>query len=161
MPGLRFGLGIDVHPLVRGRPLVLGGVPVPADLGLAGHSDADVLAHALMDALLGAAALGDIGRYFPSGEPEYAGADSMELLRKVLDLLRERGFSPRQVDCTLLAERPVLAPYYAPIRESLARALSLPLDRVSVKATTTERLGFIGRAEGMAALVLAVVEGPE
>ena len=158
---LRFGLGVDVHPLAPDRPLILGGVRIPCPWGLAGHSDADVLVHALMDALLGAAGLGDIGQYFPSGDPAYAGADSLELLGRILRLLSERGFSPRQADCTLLAERPALAPYYPAIRENLARALALPLDRVSVKATTTEKLGFIGRGEGLAALVLAVVEGPD
>ncbi|MGB9887661.1 MAG: 2-C-methyl-D-erythritol 2,4-cyclodiphosphate synthase [Moorellales bacterium] len=158
---LRFGLGVDVHPFALKRPLVLGGVKIPSSQGLAGHSDADVLVHALMDALLGAAGLGDIGQHFPSSDPAYAGADSLELLERILGLLADRGFFPRQVDCTLLAERPALAPYYQKIREKLAGALGLSPDRVSVKATTTEKLGFIGREEGLAALVLAVIEGPD
>lgn len=154
---MRFGLGVDVHPFTPNRPLVLAGVTIPADLGLAGHSDADVLTHAVMDALLGAAALGDIGQYFPSDDPAYAGANSIELLGQVLLLLSEQGLRPVQVDCTLLAEKPKLAPYYGRMRENLAGALGLPLDLVSVKATTTERLGFLGRGEGIAALALAVI----
>lgn len=154
---MRIGLGIDVHPLVAGRPLILGGVRIAADVGLAGHSDADVLTHAVMDALLGAAALGDIGQYFPSGDPRYAGADSLNLLERVLSLLEEHGFRPVQLDCTLLAEKPALAPYYHAMRQNLARVLHLPPEAVAIKATTTEGLGFLGRGEGLAAVALAVI----
>lgn len=156
-PWVRFGLGVDVHPLAAERPLVLAGVTIPAAFGLAGHSDADVLTHAVMDALLGAVALGDIGQYFPSDDPAYAGANSLELLARVLGLLEQQGWQPAQVDATLLAEKPKLAPYFRSMREKLADALGLPPERVSIKATTTERLGFLGRGEGMAALAIAVV----
>lgn len=155
---LLFGLGVDVHPLVKGRPLILGGVHIDSELGLDGHSDADVLTHAVMDALLGAAALGDIGQHFPSNDPAYAGADSIVLLAKVLESLKARGCRPVQVDCTLLAQRPALAVHYDAMRSRLAQAMEVAPGRVSVKATTTERLGFLGRSEGIAAIALGVVE---
>lgn len=158
---IRFGLGIDVHPFAEGRRLILAGTELPSEVGLAGHSDADVLSHAVMDALLGAAGLGDIGQLFPDTDPAYAGANSLELLRKVGEMVRQRGFVPLQVDCTILAQKPRLAPYYSVMRNNLAEALGLSPDVVSVKATTTEGLGFLGRAEGMAAVALAVIAKSE
>ena len=153
----RIGLGYDVHRLTEGRPLVLGGVTIPYERGLLGHSDADVLLHALMDALLGAAALGDIGRLFPDSDERYRGADSRVLLREVADLLERSGFSVGNVDVTLIAQRPKIAPYVPRMRENIAADLKLPLEAVSVKATTEERLGFTGTGEGMAAHATALV----
>ena len=147
----RIGLGYDVHRLTAGRPLVLGGVTIPFERGLLGHSDADVLLHALMDALLGAAALGDIGRLFPDSDERYRGADSRVLLREVADLLERSGFSVGNVDVTLIAQRPKIAPYVPRMRENIAADLKLPLEAVSVKATTEAGLGFTGSGEGMAA----------
>jgi 2-C-methyl-D-erythritol 2,4-cyclodiphosphate synthase len=158
---IRFGLGIDVHPFAEGRRLILAGTELPSEVGLVGHSDADVLSHAVMDALLGAAGLGDIGQLFPDTDPAYAGANSLELLRKVGEMVRQRGFVPLQVDCTILAQKPRLTPYYSVMRDNLAEALGLSPDVVSVKATTTEGLGFLGRAEGMAAVALAVIAKSE
>ncbi len=155
---MRVGTGFDVHRLVGGRKLILGGVEVPFDRGLLGHSDADVLTHAVMDALLGAAALGDIGKLFPDSDPAYEGADSTALLRTVGERLRAAGFTPGNVDATLICQRPKLMPHIPAMRENLAAALDLPLDRVSVKATTTERLGFTGREEGIAAEAVCTVE---
>ena len=151
----RIGLGYDVHRLTEGRPLVLGGVTIPFERGLLGHSDADVLLHALMDALLGAAALGDIGRLFPDSDERYRGADSRVLLREVADLLERSGFSVGNVDVTLIAQRPKIAPYVPRMRENIAADLKLPLEAVSVKATTEEGLGFTGSGEGMAAQAAA------
>lgn len=151
------GLGYDVHRLARSRRLVLGGVEIPHEFGLEGHSDADVLVHALMDALLGAAGLRDIGHYFPPDDPQYAGADSLELLRRVAALLRAEGFEPVNCDLTLLAERPKIRPYVEAMRERIAGALGIPPRRVGIKATTNERLGFVGREEGMAALAVALI----
>ena len=152
------GIGYDSHRLERGRRLVLGGVEIPGELGLAGHSDADVLAHAIIDALLGAAGLGDIGEHFPDDDERWRDADSMQLLAAVLELLKEHGVRPVNVDCTLVIERPRLAPHRPAIRESLAAGLGLPLERVSVKATTGEGMGFVGRGEGAAALAIATVD---
>ena len=148
---LRIGHGYDVHRLVEGRRLILGGVEVPHTLGLLGHSDADVLTHAVMDALLGAAGLGDIGRHFPDTDPAYAGADSLKLLDHVVELLGARGWQVGNVDATILAQRPKLAPYLEQMRENLAAALGISAEDVSVKATTEEKLGFTGSGEGIAA----------
>ncbi|MBC7107114.1 MAG: 2-C-methyl-D-erythritol 2,4-cyclodiphosphate synthase [Firmicutes bacterium] len=148
---LRVGIGYDVHRLVAGRPLVLGGVTIPHPLGLSGHSDADVLVHAVMDALLGAAGLGDIGRLFPDTDPAYRGASSLELLRRVRHLLTQRGWQVVNVDAVVVAQEPRLAPYVPLMEDAMARALELEGGRVHVKATTTEGLGFSGRREGMAA----------
>ena len=153
----RIGQGYDVHRLVEGRALMLGGVAVPYDRGLLGHSDADVLLHALMDALLGAAALGDIGHLFPDTDPRYAGADSRALLREVAAVLARNGFAVGNVDATLVAQRPRIAPYVPRMRENIAADLGLPLDAVSVKATTEEGLGFTGSGEAMAAHAVALV----
>ena len=148
---MRIGHGYDVHRLVEGRALVLGGVTVPYEKGLLGHSDADVLTHAVMDALLGAAALGDIGGHFPDSDPRYEGADSLALLREVCRILREAGFEPGNVDATIVAQAPKLAPHIPAMRENLAAALGIPAEDVSVKATTEEKLGFTGSGEGIAA----------
>lgn len=156
---LRIGHGYDVHRLVGGRPLVLGGVRVPFDRGLLGHSDADVLAHALMDAILGALREGDIGGLFPDDDPTYAGADSMSLLSRVCGLARERGFEVVDCDCTVVAQAPKIAPYREAMRFAMARAMGVGVDRVGVKATTTERLGFVGREEGIAAWAVAILDG--
>ena len=142
---MRIGHGYDVHRLVEGRRLILGGVEVPFDKGLLGHSDADVLTHAVMDALLGACALGDIGHLFPDSDPAYAGADSLRLLDEVVSRLRQRGYRVGNVDATVLAQAPKLAPYLEQMRRNLARRLQVPMDAVSVKATTEEGLGFTGR----------------
>ena len=159
MTKLRVGHGYDVHRLVAGRALILGGVTVPFDRGLLGHSDADVLTHAVMDALLGAAALGDIGKLFPDSDAAYAGADSIALLRRVTALLREHGWQVGNVDATVVAQTPKLAPYVPEMRRRLAEAMGLDMDCVSVKATTEERLGFTGSGEGMAAHAVALIEG--
>lgn len=159
MTKLRVGHGYDVHRLVEGRALILGGVTVPFDRGLLGHSDADVLTHAVMDALLGAAALGDIGKLFPDSDAAYAGADSIALLRRVTALLREHGWQVGNVDATVVAQAPKLAPYIPEMRRRLAEAMGLDVDCVSVKATTEERLGFTGSGEGMAAHAVALIEG--
>lgn len=158
MTKLRVGHGYDVHRLVEGRALILGGVTVPFNRGLLGHSDADVLTHAVMDALLGAAALGDIGQLFPDSDAAYAGADSMLLLRRVTALLREHGWQVGNVDATVVAQAPKLAPYIPDMRRRLAEAMGLDVDCVSVKATTEERLGFTGSGEGMAAHAVALIE---
>lgn len=158
MTKLRVGHGYDVHRLVEGRALILGGVTVPFDRGLLGHSDADVLTHAVMDALLGAAALGDIGKLFPDSDAAYAGADSIALLERVTALLRERGWQVGNVDATVVAQAPKLAPYIPEMRRRLAEAMGLDVDCVSVKATTEERLGFTGSGGGMAAHAVALIE---
>ena len=148
---MRVGHGYDVHRLVEGRKLILGGVEVPHTLGLLGHSDADVLTHAVMDALLGAAALGDIGRHFPDTDPAYAGADSLKLLDYVVELLEEKGYQVGNVDATILAQRPKLAPYIESMRGNLAAHMKVEPGQVNVKATTEEKLGFTGAEEGIAA----------
>jgi len=155
---VRTGLGIDSHAFAPGRALILGGVDIPHEQGLAGHSDADVLTHAVIDALLGAAALGDIGQHFPDTDQRFKDADSMQLLRTVVAHLGERGFTLGNVDATVVIERPKLAPYRDAICAALAAALGLPADAVNVKATTGEGLGFIGRGEGAAAIATATIE---
>ena len=155
---MRIGHGYDVHRVVEGRPLILGGVTIPWEKGLLGHSDADVLTHALMDALLGAAALGDIGSHFPDTDPAYAGADSIALLRHVMGLLRERGYRVNNVDVTVLAQAPKLKSHIPAMRERLAAAMEVELDAVNVKATTEEKLGFTGSGEGMAAHAVCLIE---
>lgn len=154
---IRTGIGVDSHPLQAGRALILGGIDIPHEEGLAGHSDADVLAHAIIDALLGAAGLGDIGQHFPDTDERFAGADSMELMRTVVVFLEQNGFAIQHVDTTVILERPRLAPYRDAMRESLAGALAVPLANVNVKATTGEGLGFVGRGEGAAALAVATL----
>jgi 2-C-methyl-D-erythritol 2,4-cyclodiphosphate synthase len=151
------GIGWDSHRLVEGRPLILGGVTIPHERGLAGYSDADVLAHAVMDALLGAAALGDIGQRFPDTDARYEGADSIALLRTVVSALADRGLRIAHVDATVLMERPKLSPHREAIRASLAGALAIAPDRVNVKASSGEGMGFVGRGEGVAALAVATV----
>ena len=155
---MRIGHGYDVHRLVEGRKLILGGVEIPFEKGLLGHSDADVLAHAVMDALLGAAALGDIGKLFPDSDPAYAGADSLVLLRRVAEVLAEHGYGIGNVDATVLAQRPKLAPHIPEMRERLAAAMGIGPGQVSVKATTEEGLGFTGTGEGIAAHAVALIE---
>ena len=155
---LRIGHGFDVHAFAEGRRLVLGGVEVPCERGLDGHSDADVLAHALMDAVLGALRAGDIGGLFPDNDPAYEGADSLVLMRRVADLARERGCRILDVDCTVAAHAPKLAPFRDEMRARMADALGVPVDAVGVKATTTERLGFVGREEGIAAWAVALLD---
>ena len=156
--GMRIGHGYDVHRLAEGRKLILGGVDIPWERGLLGHSDADVLTHAVMDALLGAAGLGDIGKHFPDTDAAYAGADSLELLARVTALMGEKGFSVGNVDATILAQRPRLAPYIPQMRDNLARVMGVGLEYVNVKATTEEGLGFTGSGEGMAAHAVALIE---
>jgi 2-C-methyl-D-erythritol 2,4-cyclodiphosphate synthase len=151
------GIGWDSHRLEAGRRLVLGGVTIPHERGLAGHSDADVLTHAVIDALLGAAALGDIGQHFPDTDERFAGADSMALLREVVGLVTVRGLAVAHVDTTVVMERPRLAPHRDEIRESLAAALAVAPDQVNVKASTGEGMGFVGRGEGVAALAVATL----
>lgn len=155
---MRIGHGYDVHKLVENRKLILGGVDIPYDKGLLGHSDADVLAHALMDALLGAAALGDIGGMFPDNDDAYLGADSIELLKKVIALLREHGYVLVNADCTIIAQSPKLKPYIDDMRSTLAEAMGAELDSVSVKATTEEHLGFTGEGLGIAAHAVVLID---
>lgn len=153
----RTGIGFDTHRLVEGRKLILGGIEIPHPVGLLGHSDADVLTHALMDALLGAIADGDIGQHFPDTDPRWEGADSIELLRAVVARLRSKGWQVVNVDITVLAERPKLKPYIPAMRERLAEPLGIEVESVSVKATTVEGLGAIGRREGISAMAVAMV----
>ncbi len=155
---LRIGHGYDVHQFAEGRRCILGGVDVPSERGLLGHSDADVLAHAVADAVLGATRLGDIGKLFPDDDPAYEGADSLVLLARVAELARSHGFEIVDVDSTVAAQVPKLAPYREQMRENLARALGVSIDNVGVKATTTERLGFVGREEGIAAWAVALLK---
>ena len=155
---MRIGHGYDVHRLVSGRALILGGVTIPYEKGLDGHSDADVLVHAVMDALLGAAALGDIGKLFPDNDDAYLGADSVELLKKVRNVLQEHGWKPGNLDATVIAQRPKLAPYIDTMRKRIADALETDAENVSVKATTEERLGFTGSGEGIAAHAVCLIE---
>lgn len=154
----RVGFGFDLHPLVAGRPLVLGGVSVPFEMGLAGHSDADVLSHAIAEALLGALALGDLGRHFPDNDPRYRGISSLILLREVLGLVSARGGRPVNVDATVLAEAPRLAPHLDEMAKRLADTLGIDIDRISVKAKSPEGLGLLGRREGIAAMAVVSVE---
>lgn len=148
---MRIGHGYDVHRLVPGRKLILGGVEIPHALGLLGHSDADVVTHALMDALLGAAALGDIGQHFPDKDPSYAGISSLVLLGKVMDLLHQAGWRVENADMTILAQQPKLMPHIPQMRQNLSRAMGVPVSAISVKATTEEGLGFTGQEQGIAA----------
>ncbi len=154
----RIGTGYDVHKLVEGRKLILGGVEIPYEKGLLGHSDADVLAHAVMDALLGAAAMGDIGLHFPDTDPQYKGADSMALLRHVGGLLTNAGYVINNVDATVIAQAPKLRPYIDQMRSNIAVNLHIPEDRVNVKATTEEHLGFTGRGEGISTQAAASID---
>ena len=154
----RSGIGIDVHPLVEGRSLILGGVPIPFHQGLLGHSDGDVLTHAVIDSLLGGAGLGDIGTHFPSNEPRYQGIASGALLARTLELMADRGWRVTYVDATILAERPALSPFIGQIRDKLAASLNVRPALVNIKAKTTDGLGFLGRGEGVAALAVATVE---
>ena len=155
---MRIGHGYDVHRLVEGRDLILGGVSIPHTLGLLGHSDADVLTHAVMDALLGAAALGDIGRHFPDTDPAYEGADSLSLLNEVMGKLAQKGYTVVNVDATILAQKPKLAPYIEAMRDNLACCMGISMDQVNVKATTEEKLGFTGAEEGIAAHCVCLIE---
>ena len=155
---MRIGHGYDVHRLVEGRKLILGGVEISYDKGLLGHSDADVLTHALMDALLGAAALPDIGRLFPDNDPSFEGADSIELLKKVMEKLRSEGYALVNADCTVLAQRPKLAPHIPQMREIIASAIAVPVADVNIKATTEEGLGFTGEGLGIAAHAVVLIE---
>lgn len=154
---IRIGNGFDVHRLVEGRRLVICGVEIPYELGLLGHSDADVALHALSDALLGAAAMHDIGYHFPDTDPEYAGADSRRLLRRVAEIIAEKGFKPGNVDVTIIAQRPKMLRHIEQMRRNIADDLDIDIDCVSVKATTTEKLGFTGRGEGIAAQATALI----
>lgn len=154
----RVGTGYDVHAFAAGRRLVLGGIEVPFERGLSGWSDADVLTHAIMDALLGAAALGDIGRHFPPGDPQYKGVSSLKLLEKVKAMLDENGWQVSNIDATIIAERPRLSEHINQMREKLRQTLGLGIEQVSVKASTSDGLGFTGRGEGIAALALATVK---
>jgi 2-C-methyl-D-erythritol 2,4-cyclodiphosphate synthase len=154
----RVGFGFDLHPLVEGRPLVLGGVTVPSELGLGGHSDADVLAHAVADALLGALALGDLGRHFPDTDPRWRDVSSLTLLARVLEMVAARGGRIVNVDATVLAQAPRLAPHLPEMAKRLSDTLGIPVDRVSVKAKSPEGLGLLGRREGIAAMAVASVE---
>ena len=158
MTNLRIGHGYDVHRLVEDRVLILGGVDIPWEKGLLGHSDADVLIHAVMDALTGAARLGDIGKLFPDSDPVYAGISSLKLLERVGQLLRARGFSVVNIDATLLAQAPKIAPYKAQMAENISVALGIDAERVNVKATTEEGLGFTGDGSGMAAHAVVLLE---
>lgn len=154
----RFGMGYDVHRLVAGRKLIIGGVEIPHTLGLLGHSDADVLLHAIADALLGAAALGDIGRHFPDTDPRYEGADSLELLAHVMTLLREQGYVVGNVDATIVAQRPKMKDYIPAMQANIARVLGTELTQINVKATTEEKLGFTGTEQGISAYAVAGIE---
>lgn len=155
---VRIGHGYDVHRLVSERKLILGGVEIPYELGLLGHSDADVLTHAVMDALLGAAAMGDIGKHFPDTDPAYKGADSLKLLDCVMERLAEKGWRVGNVDATIVAQRPKLAPYIPQMKENLAKRMGVDPEQVNVKATTEEKLGFTGSGEGMAVHAVALLE---
>lgn len=154
---MRVGMGYDVHKLVEGRDLILGGVKIPYEKGLLGHSDADVLLHAISDALLGAAALGDIGKHFPDTDPQYKGADSLKLLEHVGKLLEEKLYVIGNIDATIIAQRPKMAPHIPQMRENIARALGIEVDQVNVKATTEEGLGFTGTGEGISSQAIALL----
>lgn len=155
---MRIGHGYDVHRLKEGRRLILGGVEIPYEKGLDGHSDADVLVHALMDAMLGAAALGDIGKLFPDNDDAYLGADSLVLLKQVSEVLKKKGYTLMNADCTVIAQRPKLAGYILQMREKIAEAAGVPVDCISVKATTEEHLGFTGEGQGIAAHAVVLIE---
>lgn len=155
---MRIGQGYDVHKLVEGRKLILGGVEIPNEKGLLGHSDADVLLHAIMDALLGAAALGDIGKHFPDTDPAYKGISSIRLLEHVADLLEEHQFLIENIDATIIAQRPKMRPYIDTMRENIAKALKIEADQINVKATTEEGLGFTGSGEGISSQAICMLE---
>lgn len=157
MKAIRIGNGYDVHQLVPGRKLILGGIEIPYDKGLKGHSDADALLHAITDALLGALALGDIGKHFPDTDPAYKDADSRELLRLSYQKILDKGFVLGNIDATIILEKPKLLPYIMQMREQIAGDLNCPVDAVSVKATTSEKMGFVGRGEGIAVLAVALI----
>ena len=154
---MRIGMGYDVHKLVPNRDLILGGVKIPHELGLLGHSDADVLLHSIMDALLGAAALGDIGKHFPDTDPAYKGADSVKLLEHVGRLIREEGYSIENIDATIIAQRPKMRPHIDTMLRNIKEALGIELDQINVKATTEEGLGFTGREEGISAQAICLL----
>ena len=158
METMRVGLGYDVHRLTEGRDLILGGVKIPYEKGLLGHSDADVLLHAVMDALLGAAALGDIGNHFPDTDPAFKGADSMKLLEETVRRVREAGYEVGNVDATVIAQKPKLAPYIPEMKENISRAIGISPDRINVKATTEEHLGFTGEGLGISAQAVCLLE---
>ena len=151
----RIGFGYDAHRLIKGRPLIIGGVSIPYELGLEGHSDADVLIHSLMDAILGALGKGDIGMHFPDNDPAYKGIDSTLLLKKVMEMVNRDGYIINNTDNTIVAQRPKLAPHMQNMRDRLSRFLEVPTDRINIKATTTEGMGFCGRGEGIAAYSIA------
>ena len=155
---MRVGMGYDVHKLVEGRDLIIGGVKIPHTLGLLGHSDADVLLHAIMDALLGAAALGDIGKHFPDTDPKYKGISSMKLLEHVAGLIAEKGYIVENIDATIIAQRPKMRPYIDTMRQNIADALCIEIDQVNVKATTEEGLGFTGDGEGISSQAICAIE---
>ena len=157
---MRIGQGFDVHAFAEGRKLIIGGVDIPHNRGLLGHSDADVLLHAICDALLGAAALGDIGRHFPDTDPHYKGADSRALLRHVAGLISKHGYRVNNIDATIIAQAPKMAPHVAAMIENIATDLGIAADRVNIKATTTEKLGFTGREEGIAAQAVCLLTDP-
>lgn len=154
----RFGMGYDVHQLVENRKLIIGGVDIPYEKGLLGHSDADVLLHAISDALLGAAALGDIGKHFPDTDPRYKGADSLKLLEEVGNLLAEKGYVVGNVDATIVAQKPKMLPHIPQMRENIARVLHVDTDQINVKATTEEHLGFTGSGQGISSYAVAGIE---
>lgn len=158
---LRIGHGYDVHRFAEGRRLILGGVDIPFEKGLLGHSDADVLVHAVMDAMLGALALGDIGKLFPDTSPDYKDADSIALLKRAAEIIREKGYVVGNIDCTVLMQSPKLAPYIDKMRDNIAAALDCEISRISVKATTEERLGFTGSGKGAAAHAVCILEDRE
>ena len=155
---IRIGHGYDVHRLTEGRKLILGGVEIPHEKGLLGHSDADVLVHAVMDSMLGALALGDIGKHFPDNDPEYDGANSISLLKRVSEIISEQGFSVGNIDSTIICQSPKLAPYIEQMRENIASAVGCEASQISVKATTEERLGFTGSGEGISAHAVCILE---
>ena len=155
---MRIGHGYDVHRLVEGRKLIMGGVEIPYEKGLLGHSDADVLAHAIMDALLGAAALGDIGKLFPDNDPAFEGADSMKLMARVVEVLAEKGWKIGNIDSTVIAQKPKLAPFIPQMRERMAQVCGIDVEQISVKATTEEKLGFTGSGEGIAAHAVCIID---
>ena len=156
---MRVGMGYDVHKLVEGRPLILGGVEIPHTLGLLGHSDADVLVHAIMDALLGAAALGDIGKHFPDTDPQYKGISSMKLLEHVRLLLEKNGYVVENIDATVIAQKPKLRPYIAQMEENIAKTLGIVKEQINIKATTEEGLGFTGTEEGISSQAICMLNG--
>lgn len=155
---MRVGMGYDVHRLVKDRPLIMGGVTIPYEKGLLGHSDADVLLHAIMDSILGAAALGDIGRHFPDTDAKYEGISSLALLKHVAQLISQNGYHIINIDSTIIAQKPKMSPYILQMRENISDALNLPIDAINVKATTEEGLGFTGSGEGISAQCICLIE---